>query len=52
MTTPSPYGKSRSRSVWTVLAVAVGASLAVGGLLVVGFYVIVVAGMSHFGSNK
>lgn len=50
--TPSAQGRSGGRSVLAVvgLAIAIGAALA--GLVAVGFFVVLMVGMSHWGSNK
>lgn len=52
MSSYSPYGKSRRRSLLTAFGLAFAVMLLVTGLMVVGFYVVLAVGISHFGSNK
>lgn len=39
-------------SVWNIAGIALAAVLVVGGLAVVGFYVLLFVGLSQWGSNK
>ena len=48
---PQRPGRS-SRTVWSVLGIAVAVVCVIGGLALVGAIVVSVVGMSHYGSNK
>jgi len=41
-----------SRTIWSVLGIVVAAILVIGGLAFAGVIVVLVVGMSHYGSNK
>jgi hypothetical protein len=41
-----------ARSVWAIIGIIVSVLLALGGLAVVGFIVLLYVGLSHFGGNK
>jgi hypothetical protein len=40
------------RPVWAIIGIILAVVLAIGGLAIVGLMVVVVVGMSHYGSNK
>ena len=48
---PRPLPRSR-RSVWSGLGIALAVVLGILGLLVVGFFVVMIVGLSNYGSNK
>jgi hypothetical protein len=41
-----------SRTVWSVLGIVIAVILVIGGLTFAGAIVVLVVGMSHYGSNK
>jgi len=50
--TPDGREPYRERSIWTVIGITLAVLLTIGGLAVVGTMVLLVVGMSHYGSNK
>ncbi len=48
----TPGGPYRESSVWTVIGITLAVLLTIGGLVVVGFTVLLFVGLSHYGSNK
>lgn len=38
--------------IWEIIGIALVAVLALGGLAVAGFFVLLFVGLSHYGSNK
>ena len=49
---PAQRAGNNSRTVWSVLGVVVAVILVIGGLAFAGVIVVLVVGMSHYGSNK
>jgi hypothetical protein len=45
-------GPYRERSIWTVIGITLAVLMTIGGLAVIGTMVLLVIGMSHYGSNK
>ena len=48
----APRAARPQRSVWAVIGIALMVILALGGLAIVGLAVVVVVGLSHYGTNK
>jgi hypothetical protein len=49
---PAQRAGRSSRTIWSVLGIVVAAILVIGGLAFAGVIVVLVVGMSHYGSNK
>ena len=47
-----PAGSARPNRLWTRLGIALAVVLALGGLAVVGLFVVVIVGINQWGSNK
>jgi hypothetical protein len=49
---PAQRAGRSSRTIWSVLGIVVAAILVIGGLAFAGVIVVLVVGMSQYGSNK
>jgi hypothetical protein len=47
-----PPGDPEAMKVWNVIGIVLAAVLAVGGLFVIGFIVLLFVGLNHWGQNK
>ena len=47
-----PAASTRPNRLWTRLGIALAVVLALGGLAVVGLFVVVIVGINQWGSNK
>jgi hypothetical protein len=47
-----PPGDPEAMKVWNVIGIILAAVLAVGGLLVIGFIVLLFVGLNQWGQNK
>jgi hypothetical protein len=52
MTSTPPHGPRRERQALHSIVVGLALAFVVGGVVVVGFYLLLIAGMASYGSNK